>query len=150
MTAVDPADLPALLRLAEAAGGVHRLKLSRFRLLDIVCAEHGTRMAQVIGTPDGPVLLAETRELWQPTPASGEVSVPAGAVDTLTPGQGPNPGAGIVRQRTGVPVAVLLDDVDPRYTVECWRRCGRVDVWPAWIDAQRADGVKRARVSHPA
>ena len=148
MTAVDPGDVPGLLRLAQAAGGVHRLRLSRFRLLDIACAEHDTRMAQVIGTPDGPVLLAETREAYQDYEHAPKVSIPAGEMGTRV--DGPNPAAGIIRWRTGVLVAVALSTADPMYDVECWRRCGHVVVWPAWIDAQLAEGRRRVLVSHHA
>jgi len=145
MTTVDAGDLPALLALAEAAGGVHRLSLTKFRVLDIVCAEHGARMAQVIGTPQGRVLVADTRDIWQDH-SGAVVSVPEGERGTQA-GRALD-GSRITRRKGGRCVALLLADADPQYRVACLARCGTVTVWPAWIGAQLDKGRARVRISH--
>jgi hypothetical protein len=157
--AVPAENLPALQRLAQAVGGPRRLRgqLSKYRKLDIVCAEHDKRMAQVIRTPSGDVLLARTRMVVGADHDGNQIDQPTGEIDGAHARQDFDVNV-TLRAETGRLVGLVLADLDLTdaqngegfVPLTTYARCGRYDLYPGEVMALLEQGKTRVRVSHSA
>ncbi len=141
--ATDRNGQAALETLIGNLGGPQRFSTQkrRYTTLTIVCPHH-KRVAEVVSTQDGPVLLARTKHVQQGSTSQPEAELMEGLANPALNVEDP------LRGVSGRQVILALDVADPMYTIEATAKCGRVSLTVFQIRSALQSGDTRILLDH--
>lgn len=140
---IDRSGQAALETLIANLGGPQRFSTQkrRYTKLTIVCPHHN-RVAEVIATQDGPVLLARTKHVQQGDISQPEAELTEGLADPALKVEDP------LRGISGQQLILAISSAEPDYPIEAAARCGRVSMTVAQIMTTLESGDTRTILDH--